>query len=674
MACLHASDAPIGGGDTWVAMACGRYTIEDDWATRTPDRTWQMKALDLVGIHVTQHDPFSPNSRDYVPGDKVKEGWINQNWLTHVFYYKLKTTFGENAIVVYKFIQALLTGLFAYWTARKLGVHTVVAAACVTFGMLLSRSFIDLRPNISSILYAIVLIWVMSCWLKGEKKKLYWIIPLMLLWSNVHGGFIYGIMIMCIMVGGYGVQMLLNRIMPGCFINITVKQFKQLIAAAFAVIVMPAIFSPYGLTNFTHPFLIATGADGKKWRSVSEWHPIYSPGFGNITPYLYFLGLLALVVLVWIVFHFLKPANTQGHKRNTANDLLFEKWPKIDLVALCIMAITIFMSIQSRRFIFLGGVIVSPFLAKLMQDIVDMFKLKRALRRVTILEPSQTGKPVWNIVLAGSALIGAIYIGLVFKTTLDKLYLNSKLTIFRRMVGIAAQPVEAMRFFRANNITGLVFNEWTNGGSIPFWQTPNPETGEPPAKVFMDGRCQAAYDVSHFGFYTLVRSVPRKINKKVQEALNDYADLARLELTDPKLFFRLVEELRMVDSEAYTDKVKHERVIYLKVLIKVALYNTKLLNGVYEQFGITAAVLNLPVMVNTSKGPAKIANSETIIKNLYASQNWAIVYKDGVGKYGNPFVILLRKNAPENKALLETPVSKRNYPDESMLADLLRRK
>lgn len=678
MACLHASDAPIGGGDTWVAMACGRYTIADDWATKTGDRTWQMKALDLVGIHVTQHDPFSPNSREYVPGDKVKEGWINQNWLTHVLFYKLKTTLGENSIVVYKFMQAILTGLFAYWAARKLGVHAVVAAACAAFGMLLSRSFIDLRPNISSILYAIALIWIMSCWLKGEKKKLFWIIPIMLLWSNVHGGFIYGIMIMCIMVGGYGVQMWLNRIMPGRCINVSIAQYKQLIVAALAVITMPAIFSPYGITNLTHPFLIATGADGKKWRSVSEWHPMYSPGFGNITPYLYFLGLLAIVLFVWVAFHILKPAEALEPKRNTTIDERLEKWPKIDLVAIGIMAITIFMSVQSRRFIFLGGVIVSPFLAKLVQDIVEMFKIKRALKQVTKIELSEStqhGKPWLNWVLAGCALISAIYIGNVFKTTMDKIYLNTDLTVFRRMVGIGAQPVDAMRYFSANNISGLVMNEWTNGGSIPFWQTPNKETGESPAKVFMDGRCQAAYDVSHYSFYSLARMVPPKINDKSQEKLNAYASAARIALSDPKLFFRLVEQLRMVEGESYTDKKQHDAMIKsLKAYIQIALYNPQLLNGVYEELGITAAILNLPVMVNTSKGPRKNPNSETLIKKLYASNNWAIVYRDSSARYGNPFVILLRKNAPENKKLLQTPLSQRHYPDESMLSDLMGKK
>ena len=62
-AALHSANCKIGGGDTWVAMQNGRFTVADDWATRHPGRTWQMRLLDKFGIHMTKKDPFSAASR-----------------------------------------------------------------------------------------------------------------------------------------------------------------------------------------------------------------------------------------------------------------------------------------------------------------------------------------------------------------------------------------------------------------------------------------------------------------------------------------------------------------------------------------------------------------------------------------------------------------------------------
>ena len=83
---------PVGAGDTWVAMACGRHFINH--------------GVDTV-------EPFSANS--HKPGPTEQEiktwpnwaqwlankvgmrtvkywhptGWVNQNWLTHVIFYWL---------------------------------------------------------------------------------------------------------------------------------------------------------------------------------------------------------------------------------------------------------------------------------------------------------------------------------------------------------------------------------------------------------------------------------------------------------------------------------------------------------------------------------------------------------------------------------------------------------
>jgi hypothetical protein len=101
-----------------------------------------------------------------------------------------------------------------------------------------------------------------------------------------------------------------------------------------------------------------------------------------------------------------------------------------------------------------------------------------------------------------SLLAAAVLTG-VFVAAVRDIYYRPPLdgqaySVFRRMVGIGDQPVAAMQFLRANQPSGVVFNEWTHGGFVAFHQAPDPTTGSPPCKLFMDGRAQAAYDLGQY--------------------------------------------------------------------------------------------------------------------------------------------------------------------------------
>ncbi len=50
------------------------------------------------------------------------------------------------------------------------------------------------------------MILILAYWKSGRVWALIWMIPLMIIWSNVHGGFIYAIMIFVIALSGYLVQ------------------------------------------------------------------------------------------------------------------------------------------------------------------------------------------------------------------------------------------------------------------------------------------------------------------------------------------------------------------------------------------------------------------------------------------------------------------------------------
>ena len=199
---LHACTHMVAAGDTWVAMACGRHfvnhgvdTVEPFSANShkpgpTPEEIktwpgWAQWITDKVGLETVKK--WHPT------------GWVNQNWLTHVIFYKLvpKSSYADglhftsNALVYWKFVIYIITVVCVYYTGVKLGVNPALSAVFSCFAMFIARSFLDVRPQGFSNLLVAVFLLILA--LTTYKNMLYiWlIVPLTVFWCNVHGGYIY---------------------------------------------------------------------------------------------------------------------------------------------------------------------------------------------------------------------------------------------------------------------------------------------------------------------------------------------------------------------------------------------------------------------------------------------------------------------------------------------------
>jgi hypothetical protein len=199
---VHACSHMVAAGDTWVAMACGRHFVNHGVDTVEPFsanshkagpteeeiRTWPDWAqwiVNKVGLKTVK--ALHPT------------GWVNQNWLTHVIFYKLVPkssyadgmSFSSNALVYWKFAIYIITVICVYYMGRLLGANPALCAVFSCFAMFIGRSFLDVRPaGFSNMLVAVFLLILV---LATYRNILYiWlIIPVTVFWCNVHGGYIY---------------------------------------------------------------------------------------------------------------------------------------------------------------------------------------------------------------------------------------------------------------------------------------------------------------------------------------------------------------------------------------------------------------------------------------------------------------------------------------------------
>ncbi len=646
----YACTRMVAAGDTWVAMACGRhfvnhgvdtvepFSVNSHKAGPTPEQVktwpaWAQWITNKVGLETVKY--WHPT------------GWVNQNWLTHVIFYKLTTALGSeanpyyDALVLWKFGIYIIAAVCLYYTARIYGVHPALAAVSVCFAMVIGRTFFDIRPAGFSNLLVAVLILILA--LASYKNVLYvWLlVPLVIFWSNVHGGYIYAFIVLIPFVGWHAMMNLprrwmlatygiltwlvlcamgnrfthreyltpislghdvlfyltlatiagsialarsrkvsdsalvayhvvascvlfllflprffpelplnINRLPPDEVANLEefiplsrlsyvgifsfamvfgavvlflkdrvvrvmgVKGILQTIAAGAVAFVAMVVFNPFHLTNLTHTFEISISKHAEQWRNVYEWQRAFNwdNPVGTAVPFLVTYIMAWLVLIAWTVV-FIRASlvvNRPVGKRLKAPTLQYP-WPKIDLALLIIAAMTIYMAIRSRRFIPIAGFAACPVVAVLIEQAVRLIAARIRFSRTGTYDAPALPAPLRRNLVIASAVVVAGF-GLVWGLRFKRIYLDpwpldaQNKSVFMRMTASYSKPFEACEFIRRNKLSGVMYNYWTEGGAIAWGEEPDPSTGRIPLQLFMDGRAQAAYDVSTFRLWGRVLS------------------------------------------------------------------------------------------------------------------------------------------------------------------------
>jgi hypothetical protein len=239
---LHACTRMVGAGDTWVAMACGRHfmnhgvdTVEPFSAnshkpgpTAEEVKTWPQWAqwiTNKVGIDTLRYCPswvnkLSSNLPKWLqwPGGWHPTGWVNQNWLTHVFFYWLThdspiadaETFDKpiegqnisyNSLVYWKYTLYIITVIVVYYTSRHLGANPALSAVFACFALFVGRTFLDIRPAGFSNMLTAVLLFIFVLAVNRNYLYIWLIVPITVLWCNLHGGYVYVFIVLVPFIG-----------------------------------------------------------------------------------------------------------------------------------------------------------------------------------------------------------------------------------------------------------------------------------------------------------------------------------------------------------------------------------------------------------------------------------------------------------------------------------------
>jgi hypothetical protein len=157
--------------DAWWHLATGRYIVTQH---RLPDP-----------------DPFAYTTARAAPADAgeatTRRFNLTHEWLSQAVWYLIAEGGGMGAVVFWKALLFTLLCVLGGLVARRLTGSWLWGIAAALASSTLLAEFAHDRPGILSYVFTALFLAIWE-----ERRRLWWLPPLTLLWANCHGGFFLG--------------------------------------------------------------------------------------------------------------------------------------------------------------------------------------------------------------------------------------------------------------------------------------------------------------------------------------------------------------------------------------------------------------------------------------------------------------------------------------------------
>ncbi|MGB7925019.1 MAG: hypothetical protein WCF57_17395 [Pyrinomonadaceae bacterium] len=371
--------------------------------------------------------------------------WVTHEWLSEAIIYLIHRPLGYGGLIV-TFALVIVAALWlAYRRCAVRAGHPGVAGLALILGALAAASTWGTRPQMFSFLFASVFISMLDAYARrGSGRFIWWLVPLIILWVNMHAGFFLGLVLIALTITGMLLDQwlgqgeqpagLLKRVRPLCFV--------------LAACVLCVSLNPSGARIYLYPFETLTSQAMMNY--IQEW---LSPDFHK-------LMFLPLAVLIFATY----TALALSQKRARLSELM-------------LLCATAYASLRSARNIPFFALVAMPVFAEHFWNWITLYPRARWL---TLPEKREEGSHIPLKLALNVLLLIAIPVSLcVFRvSSVVATQSNSEAENF---------PVAAVQHIRANHLPQPIYNDYGWGGYL-IWKL------YPDYKVYIDGRADVYGD------------------------------------------------------------------------------------------------------------------------------------------------------------------------------------
>lgn len=435
-------------GDFWWHLSTGRYIVETG---KLPDK-----------------DPFSYTSNLKENESLIPERenfLLKQYWLAQIIFYLIFESTGPKGIIILRSLILLMTILLVLWRLHRAGVSFYISFVFIFLVYLEVIRSVGERPVLFTILFTpltfIILEEFKDTTLKGLNKNysgriLFMLPPVMLLWSNLHGGFIIGNVIIAVYMVCEGIKIILRK--AGYSTRKIVIFYIVAAVALFASYINPTGWEAFSIA-FSPKYSILTS-------SIQEYHSPISAYISRVSPLPYGYAAMTLIFLFILIL------------RNK----------RLDFTDIVLLAGFLIMATKTGRFITYYVTVAAMILGK-ETDILFQGMLKRVPQR-----KANSLEYIFSLVMLVSSIL--FFIGIF------------KYQWIRPDIAKSNVPVSAVDFMERNRFSGNMLNEAGYGGYVT-WRL------YPCKRTFIDTRWLSATTQAEYAW--MMNAVETITNKELPE-------------------------------------------------------------------------------------------------------------------------------------------------------------
>ncbi|MEA1946984.1 MAG: hypothetical protein U9N83_06730 [Thermodesulfobacteriota bacterium] len=361
--------------------------------------------------------------------------WTAHEWLSEIIMATVHGAFGLTGIFIFfSFIISLVYYLL-FKILRKNNNDIIIAALIVILVLAASKIHWLARPHIFSLLLMVIWYYLLDEYQYNHKNYLYFFPPIMLIWVNLHGGFLAGFILIGIYLFGNTVKLITSQDIK----RDNYKKKVRLLGLITIACLFVCLINPYGYRILLFPFNLVSN------KFIMDHIREF------MTPNFHLLSVKPFEITILLVFIV----------------LVFSK-KRLNIIELVLILLFTHMSLYSARYIPLFSIIVAPILFRQLSPILDSSDgkfakfIKKRSDNVSEIDASTRGC-LWPV--AAVILVIVLAKGGKIDFKFDP----------------KTKPVAAVEFLKKENIKGNMFDNDEFGDYIIY-------AAWPKYKVFFDGR------------------------------------------------------------------------------------------------------------------------------------------------------------------------------------------